>query len=80
MSAAVIKAIPTPQMKNVASPQDRQALLNAAIQAGAESIRGMRVLLVDDLWESGSTLGRVATVIGEMGASEIRALVMTRTR
>ncbi len=78
--AAVTKAIPTPQMKNVTSPQDRQALLNAAIQAGPVSVRGMRVLLVDDLWESGSTLHRVATVLGEMGASEIRALVMTRTR
>ena len=76
---AVSKAIPTSQMKNVASPQDRQALLNAALQAGDECVRDMRVLVVDDLWETGSTLRRVATIVGEMGATEIRALVMTRT-
>ena len=76
---AASKAIPTSQMKNVASPQDRQALLNAALQAGDECVRDMRVLVVDDLWETGSTLRRVATIVGEMGATEIRALVMTRT-
>ena len=77
---AVTKAIPTSQMKNVTSPQDRRALLEEAIQAGSEGVRGLRVLLVDDLWETGSTLRRVAAVVGEMGASEIRALAMTRTR
>ena len=76
---AVIKAIPTSQMKNVDSPQDREALLFAALQAGDEEVRDMRVLVVDDLWETGSTLRRVATVVGEMGATEIRALAMTRT-
>lgn len=76
---AVIKAIPTPQMKNVDSAQDRRALLFAALQAGDEEVRDMRVLVVDDLWESGSTLRRVATVVGEMGAAEVRALAITRT-
>ncbi len=32
------------------------------------------------LWETGSTLRRVAEVLGQMGASEIRALAMTRTK
>ena len=77
---AVTKAIPTSPMKNVTSPQDRRAILEAAIQAGSEGVRGMRVLLVDDLWDTGSTLRRVATVMAEMGAAEIRALAMTRTR
>ena len=67
-------------MKNVLSPPDRAALLEAAIQGGNECVRGLRVLLIDDLWDSGSTLRRVATVVDEMGASEVRALAMTRTR
>jgi predicted amidophosphoribosyltransferase len=36
--------------------------------------------LIDDLWETGSTLRRVAEVLGQMGATEVRALAMTRTK
>lgn len=76
---AVVKAMATAQMKNVPL-HERAPLLTAAIQPGPDSVLGRRVLLVDDLWETGSTLRRVAAVLGEMGASEIRALVMTRTK
>ncbi len=64
-------------MKNVPL-HERAPLLSAAIQAGSDSVQGSRVLLVDDLWETGSTLRRVAE--GQGGATEIRALVMTRTK
>lgn len=77
--AAVVKASTTPQMKNV-TPQERTRLLGAAIQPGADAVAGMRVLIVDDLWETGSTMRRVAEVLGAMGASEIRALAMTQTK
>lgn len=53
---------------------------SATSLAGTDSVRGLRVLLVDDLWETGSTLRRVAEVLGQNGAIEIRALVMTRTK
>ena len=79
LPAATIKEMATEQMKNV-SVDERAPMLLKAIQAGSESVKGRRVLLVDDLWETGSTLRRVAEVLGQMGASEIRALVMTRTR
>ena len=66
-------------MKNV--PLHKRApLLSAAIQAGTNAVYGQRILLVDDLWETGSTLRRVAEVLGQMGATEVRALVMTRTK
>jgi predicted amidophosphoribosyltransferase len=60
--------------------QERAPLLSAAIQPGTDSVQGRRVLLVDDLWETGSTLRRVAEVLGTMGAPEVRALAMTRTK
>jgi predicted amidophosphoribosyltransferase len=41
---------------------------------------GSAGLLIDDLWETGSTLRRVAEVLGQMGATEVRALAMTRTK
>jgi competence protein ComFC len=79
LPSAAIKATATQQMKNVPS-HERAPLLSAAIQAGSDSVRSRRVLLVDDLWETGSTLRRVAEVLGQMGASEVRALAMTRTK
>ena len=78
--AAVTKTIATPQMKNVGFRQDRQALLDKAIQPGSDPVRGMRVLIIDDLWDTGSTLRRVANVVRMMEASEVRALAMTRTK
>ena len=77
--AAAVKATATPQMKNVLL-HERAPLLSAAIQAGTDPVQGQRVLLVDDLWDTGSTLRRVAEVLGHMGATEVRALAMTRTK
>lgn len=79
LPSAAVKATATQQMKNVPM-HERAPLLTAAIQAGTDSVQGRRVLLVDDLWETGSTLRRLAEVLGQMGATEIRALAMTRTK
>jgi predicted amidophosphoribosyltransferase len=79
LPSATIKATATQQMKNVPL-HERGPLLSAAIQAGTDSVQNRQVLLVDDLWETGSTLRRVSEVLRQMGASEIRALVMTRTK
>ena len=58
----------------------RAPLLSAAIQASTDAVQGRRVLLIDDLWETGSTRRRVAEVPGQMGATEVRALGMARTK
>ena len=79
LAAAVVKATATPQMKNVAL-HERTPLLSAAIQAGTDAVQGQRILLIDDLWETGSTLRRAAEVLGQMGSTEVRALAMTRTK
>ena len=79
LAAAAVKAAATSQMKNVAL-HERGPLLSTAIQAGTDAVQGQRVLLIDDLWETGSTLRRVAEVLGQMGATEVRALAMTRTK
>lgn len=78
-ATAVVKATATPQMKNVPL-QERAPLLSDAIQAGSDSVLERRVLLIDDLWETGSTLRRVAEVLRQMGAIEVRALAMTRAK
>ena len=79
LPSAAIKATATQQMKNVPL-HERAPLLSVAIQVGSDLVQGRRVLLVDDLWETGSTLRRVAEVLGQMGATDVRALAMTRTK
>ena len=75
----VVKVKKTQQMKNVLV-HEREALLREAIEAGTASVTGMSVLIVDDLWETGSTMRRVAEIVMAMGAKQVRALVMTRTK
>ena len=75
----VEKVKATQQMKNV-PVNEREALLAEAINTGTASAAGVSVLIVDDLWETGTTMRRVATLVSATGAKEVRVLVMTRTK
>lgn len=78
---ALVKIKATPQMKNIDDWSERQKLLAEAIQAGRSDVKGKRVLLLDDLIESGSTLRRAAEVLlKDGGALALYALVLTRTK
>jgi predicted amidophosphoribosyltransferase len=52
----------------------------AAIQRGPGEVGSQRVLLLDDMIESGSTLRRAAEVVLSGGADAVYALVLTRTK
>lgn len=77
--AVVAKTTPTEAMKNVPR-QNRPEILSGAIVAGAERVDGMTILLVDDLWETGATMRRVADIVRAQGAKAIYALALTRTK
>jgi predicted amidophosphoribosyltransferase len=78
---AVVKAKPTPQMKNVDDWTERQKLLADSIQPGLGKVKGKVILLLDDLIESGSTLRCTADVLlKRCGAKALYALVLTRTK
>jgi len=78
---AVIKSKRTAQMKDISDWSERQRLLSDAIQLGQAEVNGKRVLLIDDVLESGSTLRRAADVLlKEGGATAVYAVVLTRTR
>ena len=79
LDSAVTKSTPTPPIKNV-SQEKRASMLRMAIQSGSDSVQGKRLLVVDDLWQTGSTMIRVAEVLGQAGATDVKVLVMTRTR
>lgn len=70
------------ELKGITDPVARDELLREAIKlVGETSVAGKRVLLVDDLYRSGSTL-RVATDVlyGEGEAEAVSVLTMTKTR
>jgi len=77
---AVMKTAATPQMKNLNDWAQRRQTLREAIQKGTANIQTKRVLVLDDLIESGATLGRVTDVLRSAGASEVYALALTRTK
>lgn len=77
---AVVKVRVTPQMKNVGDWAQRRQTLREAIQKGTANLERKRVLVLDDLTESRSTLGRVTDVLRSAGASEVYALALTRTK
>jgi competence protein ComFC len=78
---AVVKVKVTPPMKNVKDFEERKHVLQAAIENGKGDIKGKRILLIDDLIESGSTLRRVADVLlKDSGAHSVHALALTRTK
>jgi competence protein ComFC len=69
-------------LKNVSDSEERKKILRQSLRIAATySIRGKTVLLVDDLFRSGSTL-EVATeiLLRDAGASDVCVLTMTKTR
>lgn len=77
---SVRKTKATPELKNVDHSQ-RLELLAGAHSIEGDALRGRRVLLLDDLYQSGATLNAIARLIKETGgASAVFALALTRTR
>lgn len=70
-----------PQLKNVEDPAERKTLLleSLAIE-NANAIAGKNLLLVDDLFRSGATLGAATDLLRQAGARKVYVLAMTKTR
>lgn len=77
---ALSKVKATPQMWNIDDWHERKRTLQEAIQRGSGTCDGKRILLFDDLTESGATLWRAAEVLNTAGAAALYALVLTRPR
>lgn len=70
--------MPQSQTKNAA--QRRENVKGAYRCCDPEEVRGKRVLLVDDIVTSGSTLTECAKILKEAGAAEISAVTVARKR
>jgi predicted amidophosphoribosyltransferase len=79
---AVAKVKATEQLKNAApGTKSRLALLEAAYAVAKPLIAGQRVLLLDDLYDSGATMKSITDrLYDEGGAAAVYALTFTITR
>lgn len=77
---SVRKTKATPELKNVDYAKRLEVLGGAHVIDG-DGLRGRRVLLLDDLYQSGATLHAIARLLEEAGgASAVFALALTRAR
>lgn len=70
------------ELKGIADPADRDRILaDSIIVSGVEDISGKNVLLLDDLYRSGSTLAACCDVLSRTArVGRVCVLTMTKTR
>jgi len=59
--------------------KERQANIKGAFAAVPDMVRGRRILLVDDVYTTGATLGECARTLKRAGAAGVDVLVLART-
>jgi predicted amidophosphoribosyltransferase len=70
----------TPELKNVDHAR-RLDLIAGAHSIQGDALRGQRLLLLDDLYQSGATLNAISRLLKEAGgAAAVFALALTRAR
>lgn len=70
-----------PELKNVNDPDERRKLLKQKlVLAQKKDVIGKNVLLVDDLYRSGTTLVAATDILYDGGAKNVYVLTMTKTR
>lgn len=76
----LFKVSPTKKQHELTSQERRKNLEGAFRTAGRERIIGKRILLIDDVFTTGSTLRECAFVLRKSGAGEVLCLTAARTR
>ncbi|MEW6543522.1 MAG: phosphoribosyltransferase family protein [Nitrospirota bacterium] len=77
---SVQKSKATPELKNVDYAK-RLALVGGAHSIQGDALQGRRILLLDDLYQTGATLNAIARLLKEAGgATAVFALALTRAR
>ena len=71
----------TPGLKDVSDFNERGKLLDGTFEVNRPKIQGKRVLLLDDLYDSGATMNAVSSALRQSGkAAVVYALAITKTR
>jgi len=74
----LVKTRATQPQKDMRNPAQKQANVAGAF-AVSGPVRGLRLLVLDDLYGSGATLAEVARVLKRAGATAVLVLTLTRT-
>lgn len=77
---AIRKTKDTPTLKSITDIAQRREVLDGAFVGDRAQLNGKGVLLVDDLYRSGSTANAVTLALIAAGASPVCFLAATRTR
>jgi competence protein ComFC len=76
----VQKVRSTAQLKDVFDYDKRAEILKDAFSVAQDEVRGQRVLILDDLYRSGATVGTIAKLLSGVGAAAVYLLTLTQTR
>ena len=78
----VVKIKATPELKNIVNPIEREEILGDAFSLeGKYNLNGKSVLLIDDLYRSGSTLRAITGILYDNGNVEnVYVIALTKTR
>jgi competence protein ComFC len=69
------------EIKSISAPLERQASLKESMSINRnQNIKGKVVLLIDDLYCSGTTLSYATELLIKAGAKKVNVLTMTKTR
>lgn len=80
-SDIVKKVKSTDQLKQIEDEQEREDMLNNAFDVEDGCLSGKNVVLIDDLYRSGSTLKAITTLLKNKGkAKNVIVVVLTKTR
>lgn len=78
---AVVRTRSGTSLKNVDDPDERSKLLRGAFRMNTTALSNKYVLVVDDLYRSGSTLNEICNVLRMYGnVRNISVITMTKTR
>lgn len=77
---AIRKTKETPTLKSITDLEERREALDDAFEGDRTQLDGKGILLIDDLYRSGSTANAVTLALIGAGASRVYFLAATRTR
>lgn len=78
LSSAVTKLRVTEQLKNLSKAEKADELVGS-IEIASDDVDGRRILVIDDLYQSGTTLNFVGLELLGAGAAEVHGLAATKT-
>ncbi len=77
----LIKTLATPPLKGIADPRAREKALRGSMRVADFRFEGQSVLLLDDLYRSGTTMRYATKLLREQGGvGTVYAVALTRTR